>query len=94
MQMKGKTYNGMADAMLTIMREEGMRGFFRGWTNNDESCARKRQSFHIARVVEVVVRVPTNENLTLPLVRIDFANPGVVLIILILHVVVTLKSSI
>ena len=34
MQMKGKTYNGMADAMLTIMREEGMRGFFRGWTAN------------------------------------------------------------
>jgi solute carrier family 25 phosphate transporter 23/24/25/41 len=34
MQMKGKTYNGMADAMTTIMRDEGMRGFFRGWTAN------------------------------------------------------------
>jgi len=22
----------MADAMTTIMRDEGMRGFFRGWT--------------------------------------------------------------
>ncbi|CAL6282277.1 unnamed protein product [Bathycoccus prasinos] len=34
MQMKGKTYNGMADAMTTIMRDEGARGFFRGWTAN------------------------------------------------------------
>lgn len=34
MQMKGKTYNGMADAMRTIMKDEGMIGFFRGWTAN------------------------------------------------------------
>ena len=33
----------------------------------DESCAAKQHSFRIVRVVEVVVRVPTNENLTLPL---------------------------
>ena len=34
MQMKGKTYNGMLDAMTTIARTEGMRGFFRGWAAN------------------------------------------------------------
>lgn len=34
MQMKGKTYNGMLDAIKTISRDEGMRGFFRGWSAN------------------------------------------------------------
>lgn len=34
MQMKGKTYNGMLDAITTIARTEGMRGFFRGWVAN------------------------------------------------------------
>jgi solute carrier family 25 phosphate transporter 23/24/25/41 len=34
MQMKGKTYNGMLDAIRTIGRDEGMRGFFRGWSAN------------------------------------------------------------
>ena len=32
--MKGKTHNGMLDAMTTIARTEGMRGFFRGWAAN------------------------------------------------------------
>ena len=34
MQMKGKTYNGMGDAFVTIFKKEGMKGFFRGWTAN------------------------------------------------------------
>ena len=34
MQMKGKTYNGMGDAIVTIARKEGYRGFFKGWTAN------------------------------------------------------------
>jgi len=34
MQMKGKTYNGMADAFSTIARKEGMGGFFKGWAAN------------------------------------------------------------
>lgn len=34
MQMKGKTYNGMADAVVTIARKEGYRGFFKGWAAN------------------------------------------------------------
>ena len=34
MQMKGKTYNGMGDAFVTIWRKEGMRGFFKGWSAN------------------------------------------------------------
>ena len=34
MQMKGKTYDGMGDALMTIARKEGMKGFFRGWAAN------------------------------------------------------------
>jgi solute carrier family 25 phosphate transporter 23/24/25/41 len=34
MQMKGKTYNGMADAFVTIAKKEGMGGFFKGWAAN------------------------------------------------------------
>jgi len=34
MQMKGKTYNGMYDAITTIARTEGVKGFFRGWAAN------------------------------------------------------------
>ena len=34
MQMKGKTYAGMGDAFATIWRNEGMKGFFKGWTAN------------------------------------------------------------
>ena len=34
MQMKGKTYKGMGDAFATIWRNEGMKGFFKGWTAN------------------------------------------------------------
>ena len=34
MQMKGKTYNGMLDALSTIARKEGVGGFFKGWAAN------------------------------------------------------------
>ncbi len=34
MQMKGKTYNNMWDALRTISRVEGVRGFYRGWVAN------------------------------------------------------------
>ena len=34
MQMKGKTYNGIGDAFVTIWRNEGMKGFFKGWSAN------------------------------------------------------------
>ena len=29
MQMKGKTYNGMMDAFVTIFKKEGATGFFK-----------------------------------------------------------------
>jgi len=34
MQMKGKTYSSMWDAVVTISRTEGVAGFFRGWAAN------------------------------------------------------------
>ena len=34
MQMKGKAYDGMGDALATIWRNEGMKGFFKGWSAN------------------------------------------------------------
>ena len=34
MQMKGKVYNNMLDALQTIARTEGFRGFYRGWVAN------------------------------------------------------------
>jgi solute carrier family 25 (mitochondrial phosphate transporter), member 23/24/25/41 len=34
MQMKGKTYSSMWDAVRTISQTEGFQGFFRGWTAN------------------------------------------------------------
>jgi solute carrier family 25 phosphate transporter 23/24/25/41 len=34
MQMRGKTYDGMLDALRTIWRVEGVRGFYRGWVAN------------------------------------------------------------
>lgn len=34
MQMKGVTYNGMGDALVTIARTEGIGGFFKGWAAN------------------------------------------------------------
>ena len=34
MQMKGKTYDGMLDALTQIAKNEGVRGFFRGWVAN------------------------------------------------------------
>lgn len=32
--MKGKTYNGQLHAFSSIWSQEGMRGFYRGWTAN------------------------------------------------------------
>ena len=34
MQMKGKTYSSQRDAFVTIFRQEGLRGFYRGWAAN------------------------------------------------------------
>ncbi len=34
MQMKGKVYDNMFDALRTISRTEGVRGFYRGWVAN------------------------------------------------------------
>ena len=34
MQMKGKVYNNMLDALQTMWRTEGVRGFYRGWVAN------------------------------------------------------------
>eukprot|EP00195_Chlamydomonas_chlamydogama_P017277 CAMPEP_0202901560 /NCGR_PEP_ID=MMETSP1392-20130828/14325_1 /ASSEMBLY_ACC=CAM_ASM_000868 /TAXON_ID=225041 /ORGANISM="Chlamydomonas chlamydogama, Strain SAG 11-48b" /LENGTH=304 /DNA_ID=CAMNT_0049588141 /DNA_START=206 /DNA_END=1120 /DNA_ORIENTATION=- len=34
MQMKGKVYKGQLDALTTIARVEGVRGFYRGWAAN------------------------------------------------------------
>ena len=34
MQMKGKVYDGMLDALRTMWRVEGVRGFYRGWVAN------------------------------------------------------------
>lgn len=34
MQMKGKTYASMGDALTTIWRVEGFTGFYRGWVAN------------------------------------------------------------
>jgi solute carrier family 25 phosphate transporter 23/24/25/41 len=34
MQMKGKVYDSMPDALRTIWRVEGARGFYRGWAAN------------------------------------------------------------
>ncbi|CAG9466682.1 unnamed protein product [Pedinophyceae sp. YPF-701] len=34
MQMKDCSYSGQADAFVTIWRQEGLRGFFRGWVAN------------------------------------------------------------
>jgi solute carrier family 25 phosphate transporter 23/24/25/41 len=34
MQMKGRMYSSQADAFATIWRQEGMRGFYRGWAAN------------------------------------------------------------
>ncbi len=34
MQMKGRTYANMFDALATIGRTEGVRGFYRGWVAN------------------------------------------------------------
>lgn len=34
MQMKGKTYDSMGDALRTMWRTEGFRGFYRGWVAN------------------------------------------------------------
>lgn len=34
MQMRGKVYNNMLDALQTMWRTEGVRGFYRGWVAN------------------------------------------------------------
>lgn len=34
MQMKGKMYHNQLDAFATIWRQEGLRGFYRGWAAN------------------------------------------------------------
>jgi solute carrier family 25 phosphate transporter 23/24/25/41 len=34
LQMKGKTYNGQMHAFRSIWTQEGLRGFYRGWTAN------------------------------------------------------------
>lgn len=34
MQMKGRAYAGQVDAVRTIARTEGYRGFYRGWVAN------------------------------------------------------------
>jgi solute carrier family 25 phosphate transporter 23/24/25/41 len=34
MQMRGHTYSGQLDALSTIWRTEGHRGFYRGWAAN------------------------------------------------------------
>lgn len=34
MQMQGQMYRGQLDAFATIWRQEGIRGFYRGWTAN------------------------------------------------------------
>jgi solute carrier family 25 phosphate transporter 23/24/25/41 len=34
MQLKGSPYRSQADALATIWRTEGMRGFYRGWSAN------------------------------------------------------------
>lgn len=34
MQMKGKVYSSQLDALMTIARTEGVRGFYRGWVAN------------------------------------------------------------
>uniref|UniRef100_A0A061SE49 Solute carrier family 25 (Mitochondrial phosphate transporter), member 23/24/25/41 n=1 Tax=Tetraselmis sp. GSL018 TaxID=582737 RepID=A0A061SE49_9CHLO len=34
MQMKGDTYRGQLDALTTIWRKEGLRGFYNGWAAN------------------------------------------------------------
>jgi solute carrier family 25 phosphate transporter 23/24/25/41 len=34
MQMKGRAYAGQLDAIATIARTEGLRGFYRGWVAN------------------------------------------------------------
>ena len=34
MQMRGKVYDNMFDALRTIGRTEGVRGFYRGWVAN------------------------------------------------------------
>ena len=34
MQLKGRTYSGMGDALGKIYATEGVRGFFNGWTAN------------------------------------------------------------
>ena len=42
MQMKGKTYNGMLDAFVTIFKKEGAAGFFKGWAANTLKARRCR----------------------------------------------------
>jgi solute carrier family 25 phosphate transporter 23/24/25/41 len=34
MQMRGSMYKSQADALATIWRTEGVRGFYRGWAAN------------------------------------------------------------